>query len=127
MRMPISMTLLFALTAGAQQIGQNASPEANSTYTMTVKSQLVVEAVGVKDKQGNPVKGLTAKDFAITEDGTAQTIKFCEYQELPAAGSQPPLVAGPEDVKIYKQLAKTQISAEAAGSVNYNYLRLLAL
>ena len=49
---------------------------------MSVKVQLVVEAVVVKDKQGNPIHGLTAKDFAVTEDDVPQTIKFCEHQDL---------------------------------------------
>ena len=48
-----------------------------------MKSQLVVETVVVKDKQGKSIHGLTAKDFAVTEDGVAQTIRFCEHQELP--------------------------------------------
>ena len=43
---------------------------------MSVKVQLVVEAVVVKDKQGNPIRGLTAKDFTVTEDGVPQTIKL---------------------------------------------------
>ena len=45
-------------------------------------AQLVIETVSVRDKNGNPVEGLTAKDFTITEDGVAQTIAFCEFQKL---------------------------------------------
>ena len=47
-----------------------------------MQSNLVVEAVAVKDKQGNFVHGLTAKDFVLTEDGAPQTISFCEHQDL---------------------------------------------
>ena len=36
----------------------------------------------VKDKNGNPIEGLTAKDFTVTENGVPQTIRFCEHQEF---------------------------------------------
>jgi hypothetical protein len=38
----------------------------------------------VKDKQGKFIPGLTAQDFAITEDGAPQKITFCEHQALAA-------------------------------------------
>ncbi len=45
-------------------------------------TQLVIETVSVKDKNGKPIEGLTAKDFTVTEDGAPQTISFFEYQKL---------------------------------------------
>ena len=48
----------------------------------TVNTQLVVETVSVKDKNGKPIEGLTAKDFVVTEDGVPQTISFCEFQKM---------------------------------------------
>ena len=39
----------------------------------------------VKDKQGEFISGLTAKDFTVTEDGVPQTIKFCEHQQFSEA------------------------------------------
>ena len=38
--------------------------------------------VSVKDKGGNPIKGLKPADFTITEDGKKQDIKIFTYQEL---------------------------------------------
>ena len=46
------------------------------------------------DEDGKPVEDLTAKDFAITEDGVPQTISVFEYQKLtddtPAQPLAPP-------------------------------------
>jgi VWFA-related protein len=122
-------SLLLSLPVAAQVVGQNASSDANGgTYTLTLKTQLVVEAVGVKDKKGNTITGLTAKDFTITEDGVPQTIRFCEFQDLPSTPLPAPATpAKPEDVRIYKQLARTQIAAEDGGSLKYKDRRLLAL
>ena len=48
-------------------------------------TRLIVENVIVKDKSGNSVEGLTAKDFTVTEDGEPQAITFVEYQRLATA------------------------------------------
>ncbi|MGC2404323.1 MAG: VWA domain-containing protein [Acidobacteriaceae bacterium] len=114
--------------AVAQQIGQNASPNSSGTYTLTAKSQLVVETVVVKDKQGKFIPGLTAKDFTVTEDNVPQTIRFCEHQNL-AAQEAPvaPSTPGSENIKIYKQLTRTQIAPEAPENSRYKNHRLLAL
>ena len=90
--MKILLLLLALASIGmAQQIGQNTSPS-SGTYTLTAKSQLVVETVVVKDKQGKFIQGLSATDFAVTEDGTPQTIRFCEHEDLANAA---PLPAAP--------------------------------
>ena len=56
-----------------------------------MRSNLVIEAVTVKDKQGNFVHGLTAKDFVLTEDGAPQTIRYCEHQDLTETAKPLPL------------------------------------
>ena len=121
------LAYVFAASATAQQIGQNRSPNAQDNYTMSVKVQLVVEAVVVKDKQGNPVHGLTAKDFTITEDNAPQTIKFCEHQDLTEAKPLPQSKPSDEKIKIYKELARTQIAPETIENQRYKNRRLLAL
>src|SRR5262249_21791075 len=88
-------------------------------------SQLVVETVVVKDKQGKFIPGLGAKDFTLTEDGTAQNIRFCEQQDI-AASQTPAPAQGPENIKIYKKLSRTQIAPEAAENSRYKSRRLLA-
>jgi VWFA-related protein len=122
------ITLLQALPTAAQQIGQNAPPEPKGQATITVSTQLVVETVVVKDKNGNPVEGLTAKDFTITENGVPQAISFCEHQELPQASPAAPLTSSPpENIKVYDKLGRTRISPEPPGNIRYQDRRLLAL
>jgi VWFA-related protein len=128
MKILFVLLTLIAAQAGAQQIGQNAPANASGTYTLTAKAQLVVETVVVKDKQGKFISGLGAKDFTITEDGTPQTIRFCEHQDL-AAEQEPvaPAAPGTEQIKLYKQLTRTQIAPEAPENNRYKNRRLLAL
>ena len=112
----------------AQQTGQNVQAGSNGTFTLSVRTQLVVEPVVVKDKKGNPITGLTVKDFTVTENGITQTIRFCEYQQLPTQAEALPMTpSGPEEIKIYKELGHTQISPEANGNIKYKDRRLLAL
>ena len=95
----LPLVLTLAVIPGiAQQIGQNTS-STSGTYTLTAKSQLVIETVVVKDKQGKFISGLGAKDFTLTEDGAPQNIRFVEHQDL-AAEQAPAPSQGPENVKI---------------------------
>src|SRR3984885_15008513 len=128
MRSLLTFLLLATLSAEAQQIGQNASPGNTDVTTLSVRSQIVIETVVVRDKKGNTIDGLTAKDFTITEDGVPQTIRFCEPQSMPSALSDVPLnPSGPEDIKIYNRLGRTQITPESPGDVRYKDHRLMAL
>ena len=114
--------------AAAQQIGQNTPTGPKETATISVSTQLVVESVVVKDKKGNPIQGLSAKDFTITENGTPQTISFCEQQDLSKAASPPQAApAAPGIITIYDKLSRTRISPETPGKFRYQDRRLLAL
>jgi len=130
----LAFVLIAAATLGnAQQIGQNKQADAPQNYTLTVKVQLVTEAVVVKDKDGKPIKGLTAKDFAVTEDGVPQTVRICEFQDLSAlAEPLPASTAANENVRTYSKLAHTKIAPEShtpgsEGNERYKNRRLLAL
>lgn len=118
--------LLSSLTAAPQQVGQNAPAGAGGQVTFRTTTQLVIETVVVKDKNGRPVEGLTAKDFMVTEDGAPQAISFFEFENLPEAPDTGPLPE-PGRPKLLDKLPRTQISPEAPGSVRYNDRRLLAL
>src|SRR5579864_1996500 len=110
--MRISVALLFILAAHAQQIGQNAPAPTNGTATFQANTQLVIEAVSVKDKSGNPVEGLTAKDFTVTEDGTLQTIRFFEFQKLPEIADASQALPAAQRASPIPKLPHTQVAAE---------------
>ena len=128
MRAVFAAILFGTLIANAQQVGQNGPPKDNRAAQITVNTQLVVETVVVKDKKGDPMEGLTAKDFTVTEDEVPQAIAFFEHQKLPQAPTtQATAHSAPEDITIYHKLARTQIAPEPRGDIRYKDRRLLAL
>src|SRR5215831_17143499 len=74
--------MLGALTASAQQPQLQPPQQSKQPYTLKVSTQLVIETVVVKDKDGKPIEDLTPKDFTITEDGVPQTISVFEFQKI---------------------------------------------
>ncbi len=118
--------LLGSLAAAPQQVGQNAPVTAGGQVTFKTTTQVVIETVSVTDRKGNPVEGLTAKDFNVTEDGVPQTIQFFEFQKLPDTSDLQPLPE-PGRPRLLDKLPRTRIAPETPGSVRYNNRRLLAL
>ena len=124
-----AVALLLAATVASrpQQVGQNANPGQPQSFTLTVNSNLVVEAVTVKDKQGNFIHGLTANDFVLNENGVPQTIRYCEHQDLSqSAKPLPPSTPKNEDTTIYDRLVRSQIASESIDKDRYKNRRLLA-
>jgi VWFA-related protein len=115
---------VIATVTFAQQVGTNAQP-GGETSTFRSSTQLVAEAVVVKEKSGKSIEGLTAKDFSVTEDGVPQTIKFFEYQKLPDASAPEPAYTTP--VAAREKYPRAQISPEAPGSGKYSGKRLVAM
>jgi len=123
----IALFLSIVLAAPAQQVGQNTSSPSTATATFQSNSQLVIETVSVKDKNGKPVENLSAKDFTVTEDGAPQTIRFFEYQKLQEVAPQVASASQPTRAAPIPKLPKSQIVPESPGNVKYQDRRLLAL
>lgn len=124
----LAILLTALVPAAAQQVGQNAPLGTNTVPTFSVNSQLVIETVFAKDRVGIPIRQLTAKDFVLTENDVPQTIRFCDYQNLPPEKAVAPIIEPlVADLKIYNHLTPTQIAPEPRGSTLYRDRRLLAL
>ena len=137
LRPAVCATLTVFLLQAQQQPPQ---PGTNADAGVTFKSQtqLVVETVTLRDKNGKAIEGLTAKDFTITEDGVVQAIQFCDFQKLPdapapqfskrpnSADAAPAQDNAAPKPKV-ASATKTQIAPEAPGDIRFANRRLLAL
>src|ERR1700726_3220640 len=124
MRSFLALYFSFLLAAGAQQVGQNAAAS-GAAATFQSSTQLVIETVSVKGKDGKPIDNLSAKDFTVTEDGVPQTIRFFEYQKLQDTTPDVPSASESAGAAPLPKLPKSQITPEAPGNVKYQDHRLL--
>jgi len=131
--------LVSAVVGIAQQQPQQPQAPVQSGATFRTTTRLIVQTVTVKDKEGKPIEGLTAKDFTITEDGMAQDIAFVEFQRLqttPVADAPPPGTPA-EPTSIAARPATTaaaaapppltSIAAPPNGTIKYQDKRLLVM
>ena len=97
------------------------------------ETRLIVETVTVTDKEGRAIEGLTARDFAITEDGEPQQIAFVEFQRLaPTSAPASQAASAGQPVAPIAPVApvapvQTQISSAAPGDIRYRDRRLVIL
>jgi VWFA-related protein len=82
MRVPIALAVLL-LAATPAAIGQQAPPlpqQPQVKFRSGIKEILV--DVDVRDRSGQPLKGLTQADFEILEDGKVQKVITFAYEEI---------------------------------------------
>src|ERR1700676_1782499 len=112
MRSFLALYFSFLLSAGAQQVGPNAASPSGAAATFQSNTQLVIETVSVKSKDGKPLENLSAKDFTVTEDGVPQTIRFFEYQKLQDTAADVPASSQSAGAAPLPKLPKSQITPE---------------
>jgi VWFA-related protein len=95
-------------------------------FTLKVETRLVVQTVSVKDSGGNPLEGLTAEDFILTEDGVPQTISVFEFQKLDDAAA-PAISTASAVAEPLQPPDPTRINPVSSGDSRYQNRRLLAL
>jgi VWFA-related protein len=118
------LLLLLFVCAAFPAAAQQPAPAAQEETVFRTETRLVVQQVTVKDKSGQPIEGLTAKDFTVTENGIAQTVAFLEFQRLEEIDPAPELT---EHVAPIPRLAHTEIAAERPLDLRYANRRLLVL
>jgi VWFA-related protein len=134
--------LVWAMVFAGQQPAprpQPAPPPAaapKGPVKFTANTQLVIEDVILKDKSGQPITNLTAKDFAVIEDGKPQDVKICEFQKL----EEKPAVTIADEPQTKTETVKTEakkddapkvtataIAPEKPGDIKYRDKRLLVM
>lgn len=90
----LSSILLLGLLGSPQLVAQQSTvPESGQTGNLVLKRMVrrVVVDVAVTDSNGNPVRGLTEKDFSVREDGKPQQILSFDTHDWTAEYAPPKL------------------------------------
>ncbi len=118
----LASPLAFAAKQNAVANGQ-PSTNANGTFTLKMRSDLVLTNVVVRDKKtGQIVQGLTQNDFTVLENGKPQRIQSFDYQSVDA-------VTNPDEGTVSGQVTLGAV-LNTNGSVNQTALenrRLIVL
>lgn len=84
----MTAALLAGMMAATPAVGRAQQANPDGTFTLKVRSDIVLTNVVVRDKKtGEIVKGLKANDFTILENGKPQTISTFDYQNVDEAAT----------------------------------------
>src|SRR6188474_2058197 len=112
----IVTALILALAAGTVPFAQQQQPPQTPRFEGATSITIVSVDVVVRDSAGNIVRGLTAKDFTVSEDGKAQKIETFSFQEItdaaPGAKADLQLLDGLED-KVRAEAARAASATSA--------------
>lgn len=97
------------------------------TPTFRSSTNLIVQTVTVKDRDGRVIEGLTAPDFVVTEDGKPQDVAFVEFQRIDATRAAAGAEATPPTVNPAPPLPGTVpvITTSPKGDSRYQHRRLV--
>jgi VWFA-related protein len=134
-RMVLTLVSLASVVAVPHAVPTRPQPaQQRPAPTFRTTTRLIVQDVMIKGKDGQPIEGLTAKDFIVTEDGQPQMISFVEFQRLPTTprgpGQAPEAPVAQPVPTAAGQVAgqpSPQISSPAPGDIKYRDRRLVML
>jgi VWFA-related protein len=84
----------FEVSANAQSAGASPSTQ-QPVYTLHTNKRVVLTDVTVTDRKGNPIHGLNASDFQISDNGKPQDLASFEEHSGAPIESAPPAVTKP--------------------------------
>lgn len=131
-------TLLSCVVAVALLTPAGHAQQAQQQPVFRSSTRLIVQTVSVKDRNGNPIEGLTAADFLVTEDDQPQEIAFVEFQRLDdqapppdtTLAATPPAAADPAPAPPAADVpstVQTGFAARPPGDDRFRNRRLLVL
>jgi VWFA-related protein len=94
--------------------------------TFRASANLVIVTVFVKDKDGQPVRGLTKDDFVVLEAGKPQTISVFEFQEVENSSATEASIAAEADPAVAAPAAARVVTPQP-GAVRFRDKRLLVM
>jgi VWFA-related protein len=84
----VAVALLGVILLPSNLQAQDQQDQQNQSFTLQVNSDLVLTNVVPRDKKtGQIIKGLTAKDFTITENGKTQQITSFDFESVDEAAA----------------------------------------
>ena len=77
-----AMLVMAPLATGSRPAAQQQQPADVPQFTESTSINIVSVDVVVRDAKGEIVRGLTAKDFSVFEDGKRQVVENFSFQEI---------------------------------------------
>ena len=130
----LAVAASLAISASAQ------APQSTQPPVFRSSTRLIVNTVVVRDRDGNVIEGLTARDFIVTEDHKPQEIAVVEFQKLdaaaiaappaatltaPAAAADPAAAPAPPPPPAVASVFGDTIAPPAPGDIKYRNRRLM--
>src|ERR1700674_2702743 len=81
MRRHLALLVMFGLVASGAPVGQQSAPSQDVPLFRTGVNLVLVDVV-VRDRTGAVVRGLTADDFELLEDGARQQILTFAFEDI---------------------------------------------